>query len=350
MIITHGIAPDKIGGSETQTHGLATELARRNEVVVITRWKKDLPRIEEKDQFVIKRLGRKHRWPLPVFSFTFEALSEIGKSRGNIDVILSKTIYFGFLCLFIKALFKIPVVVLIEGEQEYKDQRLLNQFVLRLVSKRSRMIVQTKKIQDELQKRVGVTAEVIPNGVWLGKKKASGKKVIYAGRLIRDRKNDKGVRYLIDAVKGLDGGTLVIGDGPERERLEKRAEGAENIRFLGEVLPQEILFYLEDGFVLVLPSIYGEGLPNVILEALSVGLPVIATRTAGISDIIQHGKTGFIVEPGDAEELRHFIDTLRKDTHLWHEMSRNCLQEVKKYDWNVIAQRFENILRDTARS
>lgn len=349
LILTHGIAPDKIGGSETQTHGLATELASRNEVVVITRWKKNLPRYEERNRFVIKRLGKKHRWPFPLLSFTFETLLEIRRLKKDIDIILAKTIYFGFLCLFIKSIFKIPVVVLIEGEQEYRDERPLNQFVLRLVSKKSAMIVQTKEIQKKLYQKVGVIAAVIPNGVRLGEEKASGKKVIYAGRLIRDSKNDKGVRYLIDAVRGLDYETLIIGDGPERENLEKRAEGVKNIRFTGEVLPEKILFYLQQGFVLVLPSVYGEGLPNVILEALSVGLPVIATRTAGITDVIQHGKTGFIVEPGDVSELRNFIGTLSKDEQLWQKMSQSCLREVQAYDWTVIAACFENMFRDTVR-
>jgi glycosyltransferase involved in cell wall biosynthesis len=349
LIITHGIAPDKIGGSETQTLGLAKELAKRNDVAVITRWKKDLPRIEERNRFVIKRLGKKPSWPFPVFSFTFESLLEIRKLKRDVDIILAKTIYFGFLCLFIKTIFRIPVVVLIEGEQEYRDERPVNQFMLRLVSKTSRMIVQTKEIQKELYQKVGVIAEVIPNGVYMGKEKASGKKVIYAGRLIRDSKNDKGVRYLIDAVKYLDCETLIIGDGPERKRLEKRAGGVKNIRFIGEVLPEKIILYLQQGYVLVLPSVYGEGLPNVILEAMSVGLPIIATRTAGITDVIQHGKTGFIVEPGDVTALRYFIDTLKKDKQLWLKMSQCCLQEVKAYDWMVITRRFEDMFKDTVR-
>lgn len=349
-IVTHGIAPDKIGGSETQTLGLATELAKNHSVTVITRRKEGLPRTEERNGFVIKRLGKKHGRPVPLFSFNFEFFREVWRSRKQFDILLAKTIYFGFLCLPANVLFRLPLVVLVEGEQEYRDDSLLNQFILRVVSRRSQIKVQTETIRLELFRKTGVEAEVIPNGLYLQEKTASGDKVIFVGRLIRDKKNDKGVRYLIEAVRDNGIETLIIGDGPEREDLKSLAQGQKNICFTGEVLPEEIIGYLLQGFVLVLPSVYGEGLPNVILEALSVGLPVIATATAGITDIIEQGKTGFIVEPGDASALRSSIGILRKDRDLWADMSRNCRLEAAAYDWEKVARRFESLFEEAIRN
>lgn len=345
-IVTHGIAPDKIGGSETQTLGLATELAKKHRVTVITRRKEGRPRTEEKNGFVIRRLGRKYGRPVPFFSFNFEFFREMWKSRKKIDILMAKTIYFGFLCLPARYLLGLPLVVLIEGEQEYMDESLMNRFTLRVVSRRSRMKVQTEKIREELLRKTGVEADVIPNGLYPQEKTAAGEKVIFAGRLIRDKKNDKGVRFLIEAVRDTGLETLIIGDGPEREHLESLAREEKNISFAGEVPPEEIIGCLLQGFVLVLPSVYGEGLPNVILEAMSVGLPVISTATAGIADIIEHGRTGFIVEPENASALRASIELLRKNRVMWEDMSRNCRREAASYDWENIARRFERLFEE----
>ncbi len=59
--------------------------------------------------------------------------------------------------------------------------------------------------------------------------------------------------------------------------------------------------------LLVLPSLFGEGLPMVVLEAMAAGVPVVATRDAGIPEAIRHGRDGVLVAPGDAEELARAI-------------------------------------------
>ena len=282
------------------------------------------------------------------FPFTLSVWREIARHRKRIHVLLAKTIYNGWRVCLPGSWFHIRAAVLVEGEQEYRDQGFWNRLILRHVHEKASLIVQTPGIQKELSEKNGMRSAVIPNGVHVPPENAKGDKVLYVGRLVNDRWNDKGVRFLIDAVRGLDVETLIVGDGPERESLERQAGGAGNIVFSGKVSPSEIWQYLKLGFVLVVPSVRGEGLPNVLLEAMASGVPVIATRTAGIPDIIEPGKTGFLVNPQAPDEIRAFILLLRDNKTLHEELSRNCRQEARKYAWEKVAHDFERFLMDLA--
>jgi len=120
------------------------------------------------------------------------------------------------------------------------------------------------------------------------------------------------------------------------------------VKFIGMVSPEKIYDYLEQAKILILPSFY-EGLPNVILEAMSVGVPVIATRVGGIPDVVKDGETGLLVEPGRVDELAISIRRLIEDDDLRGKMSKNCLEEAKKYSWENLAERFEDLLKEIVR-
>jgi sugar transferase (PEP-CTERM/EpsH1 system associated) len=100
---------------------------------------------------------------------------------------------------------------------------------------------------------------------------------------------------------------VLVGDGPERARLESLAGGA--VKFLGEREDVPDLFRAFDLFVL--PSL-NEGVSNTILEAMASGLPVVATRVGGNVELVEEGRTGTLVPPGDAGALeaavRRYLD------------------------------------------
>jgi len=100
---------------------------------------------------------------------------------------------------------------------------------------------------------------------------------------------------------------LIIGDGPLREQLEQlsRALGVdEHVTFLG--YRQDVLSLMAGSDVIVLSSVQ-EGLPNVILEALALGKPVVATRVGGVPEVIRSAKTGVMVPPKDPRALADAI-------------------------------------------
>ena len=145
--------------------------------------------------------------------------------------------------------------------------------------------------------------EVIPNGVDLPPPAVGrrGDRVLTVGRLIRD----KGTDVVVEAMAGNGGRLTVAGEGPERDRLVglARARGVD-ARFEGYVGRERLAALFREASCLVLGARRGEGRPNVLLEAMARGLPVVATPIAGVSDLVVDGVNGLLVPAGEPGALR----------------------------------------------
>lgn len=115
--------------------------------------------------------------------------------------------------------------------------------------------------------------------------------------------NEKGVGDLLEAFSSLDGEYELDFYGAVKEDCYNDFDWqAHHLSYKGEVSAAEVIRRLPDYDLLLLPS-YREGYPGIIIEALSVGLPVIATRVGGISEIIENGRNGVLTEPSDRDGL-----------------------------------------------
>lgn len=140
----------------------------------------------------------------------------------------------------------------------------------------------------------------------------------------------KGQQYLIHACwllrnRGLDFKCLIIGEGDQRPKLEKlilELNLQETCQLLGSKTREEILPYYQHAKVFVLTSI-SEGLGNVLTEALACGLPVVGPRVGGIPEIIVDGKTGYLFEAGNVEEIADKILSLWNDPRQRAEFAQN---------------------------
>lgn len=121
--------------------------------------------------------------------------------------------------------------------------------------------------------------------------------LLYVGRLSRE----KGVGVLLDAVAGTGVPLRIVGEGPERVALEARAPG--HVAFLGGLSRGEVLREMANAEALVVPSLWYEGFPMVVVEAFARGTPVIASGIGGLAEVVTAGKTGALVPPGDAAAL-----------------------------------------------
>ncbi len=102
---------------------------------------------------------------------------------------------------------------------------------------------------------------------------------------------------------------MMVGDGPDETMLKERVKtlGLErNISFFPFTDEPNYIFERLD--MTVLPSLYKEGLPNVLLESMSMGVPVVSSNIGGVSEIVIDGETGYMVEPGDKSALANAIN------------------------------------------
>jgi glycosyltransferase involved in cell wall biosynthesis len=161
----------------------------------------------------------------------------------------------------------------------------------------------------------------------------------------------KGVDGLIEVVAALpEMGLAVVGDGPERAKLEALAEQLgvlPRVYFAGQVPRAEVAAYLEACDLFVLNSRY-EGLPHVLLEAMAAGLPIVATDVGGIGEVVQPGRNGWLIRPGDPAQLRRAILWALKDADLRARCSEDRAQALQRFSPSAMADATEQILKRAA--
>ena len=135
--------------------------------------------------------------------------------------------------------------------------------------------------------------------------------VVFSGRL----SEEKGLRVLVSAWEHLRHVPLkIVGDGPLRAELESQArQAALPIEFLGSLTRERALEVVAAAKALVLPSLWYEGMPLVILEAWALGTPVIASRIGGLAEMIGKDSRGLLFEPGDSVALATAVNRLLSD-------------------------------------
>jgi phosphatidyl-myo-inositol dimannoside synthase len=170
-----------------------------------------------------------------------------------------------------------------------------------------------------------------------------------AGRLVRK----KGFEYLIDAVAKLgeiDVFLALAGDGDLRAELGSHAERAgvsNRVRFLGNLPQDEVGGWLAAADIVAVPSVRDDsgnvdGLPNVVLEAMASGTPLVTTPAGGIGAVAQDGRTATVVPERDAASLAQAISSLAADPALRSHLAEAARTLVTaQFGWDRVAGRFE---------
>ncbi|MBW2592349.1 MAG: glycosyltransferase family 4 protein [Deltaproteobacteria bacterium] len=164
----------------------------------------------------------------------------------------------------------------------------------------------------------------------------------------------KGLPILLEAVAGArqqfpDIHLMLVGDGPDEAKLKQMVHEMHldgNVSFSPFTSEPVYIFELID--IIVLSSLYKEGLPNILLEAMSMELPVISSRLAGVPEIVKNGETGYMVEPGDAAGFSDAIIKLWSDKQTYGAMTAKArrLMEArfdKKQQFKAFIHYFETI-------
>ena len=194
---------------------------------------------------------------------------------------------------------------------------------------------------------------VIPNGVdttFFSPRTGPGPKIgpttiLFVGRFHRQ----KNLRFLMEQIARLheaaprDWRLSMVGAGGERRELEKcarRLNLMDMIAWHGWQEKDGLLDLYRQADVVVNPSLY-EGLPNVILEAMACGLPVVASDIPGNNALVDPGQTGFLFPLGDGNALRAALQGLRDQPELAKTLGRNGRRRVEEaFSWEHVAKRY----------
>ena len=149
---------------------------------------------------------------------------------------------------------------------------------------------------------------------------------LFVGRI----SEEKGIRYLIKAWKKIDYKLIIAGTGPLENFVKSQLN--EKIIFLGKQNKEEIRSLMNAASFLVIPSIWYEGFPMVILEAYSAGLPVLGSRIGSIEEVVLDNITGLHFEPNQSRDIVKKVNTIIKDRELLKKISKNARKEyLEKY-------------------
>ncbi len=171
-------------------------------------------------------------------------------------------------------------------------------------------------------------------------------RLVTVGRLTES----KGIEYGIRAVKKLTENYpqieyVIIGDGhlmEDFQQLIKKLDLSNTVKLLGWKQRNEVVEILDRADILFAPSVTAEngateGIPNVLKEAMSMGLPVIGTLHSGIPELIEDGVSGFLVPERDVDALAEKLGYLISHPEMWPNMGRAGRAHIEKYyDINML--------------
>ena len=172
----------------------------------------------------------------------------------------------------------------------------------------------TKEAHDYYKKQ-GFGVHYIPNAIDISSlpsktEKKFEKQIIFAGRLSKE----KGILNLLEVAKKLpsDIHLVILGSGPEEEKVREAAKNQPNLYFFGYQPPENTIPLIRGSDALIQPSIV-EGISSTILEAMACKTPIIATEVGGNKEILENNKTGILIEPDSYEKFLDKIQELFTD-------------------------------------
>lgn len=228
----------------------------------------------------------------------------------------------------------------------------------KVLSSSSKIVVPSGDYVDLVNKKYAISKDKIckvPNGVDLNNFKSLPNKqndpirLLYVGRLSKQKniplliRTFKIVTEKINKNIELD----IVGEGEEKSKIIAMitAENLEKkVNLHGELRGGRLYEKYSNSDIFILTSDY-ESFGMVLIEAMASGLPIIATNIPALRNVVENNKTGLLVKP-EPEDLAKALEKLINDPLLKEKLISNGLEEVKKYKWDDIAKKFEDIYEE----
>ena len=264
----------------------------------------------------------------------------------------------------IQSLFKKPYIVTGHGgDIKAFNKGFVKKLKVRCLKKADHITVVSNAAKSEVLKLCNTNLiDVIPMGCrtkQFGKQyrienyfqQGDKKVILFVGRLAEI----KGVDYLIEAMNKIDAILVIVGDGPQKACLIDQAKSqGEKIRFLGSKNHDELRIIYASSDIFVAPSITmkdgsKEGFGLVLLEAMASGLPIVASNSGGIIDLVHHGINGLLANEKDADDLAIKINLLLSDSQTRGKLAKFSERTAKEFDYKVIAKKYADIIENVMR-
>jgi glycosyltransferase involved in cell wall biosynthesis len=289
-------------------------------------------------------------------------ISALGAARGC-DIVYANWLGAGLVGAAVKVVTGKPLVVSFRGDDGYlaRDRQVWRVPTCWVMRNADKVAPVSRQLGDILVSlglpeekcripRFGVDVEMFYPGE---RQTSDDVRILYVGALIRK----KGVADLLEAISE---GTsphcrlIAVGDGVEATELKALADRLglkDRVEWKGLQPHEEVARMMRECDLLCLPS-YTEGRPNVVVEAMASGLPVIATNVGGIPDLVREDETALLHEPGDVAALRNCLNILAEKPDVRIEMGRKgrALVMESGLNWDTTALDFEEIFTEAVRS
>lgn len=261
----------------------------------------------------------------------------------------------------------VPFVVSLRGgdvpgffPREYGRYHRATRWAIRAVWRRAAGLAANSAGLRDLALRAGARqVSVIPNGVDLDlfRPRLDGLApnpvtILSVGRFAPQKNNAGLLRAAAEAARKVSQPLRLelVGDGPEREALALLATAlglADRIAFL-PWQPREALVARYQGAHIFALASFEEGMPNVVLEAMACGLPILGTRIGGTEELVTDGDNGLLVPPGDESALAGALAALVEDGGLRARMGARSLQRATAYGWAPVGAAYAAFLAQAA--
>jgi glycosyltransferase involved in cell wall biosynthesis len=246
-----------------------------------------------------------------------------------------------------------------DGERPELSTRIAWQFTRTVYNRADLVLTPSRTLKRELEEHgVAVPVEYLSNGLDISlvackESWAPSKRIVHAGRLGHEKNVDVVIRAFAQLSERMPEYTLdIIGDGPAHPHLTRLAESlgiADKIRMRG-FMDRGTLgrTYREYDAFVTASTIETQGI--VLLEAMAAGLPIVGVTALAIPEIVQEGRDGLLVTPGDEAGMAAALERVLGDDALRERMGRAGQEDVQQHSLPSVVDRLEQIYREVVES
>lgn len=348
-------------GAEACAEEVAARLRGRYDITIIAaRMRKDLPIDDVLPTGVkVKRVG--FGWPIDKWMYPILAPSAAAALQPDIIHAVLES-FAGMALIFSKN-------VLPKAKRILTCQSTNTATLLKPMHAAADRITAISSVLVQRAQNFGYKAQLIPNGIRskelleASMERVPGR-ILFVGRLepmkgvdtlleafavmVRRTHHDSDVGVILSSSKGDTAHLRIVGDGSQREKLERMATElgiANRVTFVGSVPHDQVAREYASAEIFCGLSI-SEAFGNVFLEAQAAGCAVLATNVGGIPDIVKDGETGLLVPPDDPVAAAAALERLLGDAELRRALGEAGRAHAPKYDWNGIADHYAAIYEE----